>query len=276
MISVIIPAFNRVHRLKKAIESVFSQSFKDFELIIVDDGSEDGTADLISDFSGRLMYIKQQNKGPASARNAGIKASKGDFIAFLDSDDWWDREKLALQIEAMQKNPQYLISHTQETWYRNGEILNQKKRHKKFHGYIFDKCLPLCVVSMSTAMVQRQLFDAIGLFDEQLSCCEDYDFWLRTSAKHSFYLMDRPLTLKDGGREDQVSSIYAAGIDRFRIQAIAKILKSGTLDDSQKKLALQELKKKCRIYGNGCLKRGRIQEGQYYLDLTLHFNVVEV
>jgi len=270
MVSVIIPTFNRAPALKKAIDSVFSQDFKDFELIIIDDGSEDDTADLVASLNGRLRYIKQQNKGPASARNAGIKTSKGDFIAFLDSDDWWDREKLALQIEVMRQNPKYLISHTQEIWYRNGELLNQKKKHKKFHDYIFDKCLSLCVVSMSTVMARRQLFDVVGLFDEELPCCEDYDFWLRASAKHSFYLIDRPLTLKDGGRGDQVSSIYATGIDRFRIQAIAKVLKSGMLDDEQGKLAVQELKKKCRIYGNGCLKRGKIQEGRHYLGLTLH------
>ena len=243
-------------------------------MIIIDDGSEDDTADLVAGFDGRLRYIKQQNKGPASARNIGIKTSKGDFIAFLDSDDWWDREKLALQIEAMQRNPKYLISHTQEIWYRNGELLNQKKKHRKFHDYIFDKCLSLCVVSMSTVMARRQLFDAVGLFDEELPCCEDYDFWLRASAKHSFYLIDRPLTLKDGGRGDQVSSIYATGIDRFRIQAIAKALKSGMLDDAQKKLTVRELKKKCRIYGNGCLKHGKIQEGRHYLGLSLHLSTL--
>ncbi len=276
MVSVVIPAFNRASTLKKAIGSVFSQTYKDFELIVVDDGSEDDTSDLVSSFNGRLRYIKQKNKGPASARNLGIKNAKSDLIAFLDSDDWWDEEKLVLQIEAMRQNPQYLISHTQEIWYRNGEFLNQKKKHRKFHGYIFDKCLPLCVVSMSTVMVRKQLFDKIGLFDEGLPCCEDYDFWLRASVKHSFYLLGKPLTLKDGGRPDQVSSVYATGIDRFRIQAIAKVLKSGMLNNAQKRLAVQELKKKCQVYGNGCLKHGKPEEGKRYLGLSLHFNIVEV
>jgi glycosyltransferase involved in cell wall biosynthesis len=257
MISVIIPTYNRPLLLKKAVESVLSQTVKDFELIVIDDSSQ---------------------RGPAWARNAGIKKSTRPFIAFLDSDDWWDREKLAAQLEAMQKNPQYLISHTQEIWYKNGSLLNQKKKHKKYHGYIFGKCLSLCVVSMSTVMARRKLFDEIGLFDETLPCCEDYDFWLRASIKHEFLLIDKPLTFKDGGRPDQVSSIYATGMDKFRIHSILKLLKSNTLNSGQKKLALDEFHKKCHIYGNGCIKHGKIEEGNYYLNLarSSHFNIVEV
>ena len=267
MVSVIIPTFNRAALLKKAIASVLSQTYKDFELIVVDDGSEDNTAEVISCFADRMTYIRQKNKGPASARNVGIKKSQGDFIAFLDSDDWWERKKLAVQMSEMQRNPDLFISHTQEIWYKNERLLNQKKRHEKFHGYIFDKCLPLCVASMSTVMVRRELFDRVGLFDESLPCCEDYDFWLRVSIKHPFLLIGRPLTLKDGGHLDQVSFIFKTGIDKFRIHSIAKMLDSGALNDEQRQLAIGELQKKCRIYGNGCIKHGRIEEGRYYLGL---------
>lgn len=268
MVSVVIPTFNRAPFLKKVIESVLSQSYQDLELIVVDDGSQDKTRGLISP---PMKYIKQGNKGPASARNAGIKNSTRPFIAFLDSDDWWDKEKLAIQIDAMRKRPGYLISHTQEIWYKDGRLLNQKKRHKKHHGYIFDRCLPLCVVSMSTVMVRRELFDNVGLFDENLPCCEDYDFWLRTSVKHEFLLIDEPLTLKDGGRPDQISSIYAIGIDKFRIQSIVKLLNSNILNAEQRKLAIHELHKKCRIYGNGCLKHGKTEEAMHYLELARRF-----
>lgn len=265
MVSVIIPTFNRAQFLKKALASVLSQTCQDFELIIVDDGSQDDTEGLIP---ARAKYIKQDNKGPASARNAGIKGSTRPFIAFLDSDDWWDKDKLRIQLDGMQKSPEYLISHTQEIWLKNGSVLNQKKKHKKHHGYIFDKCLPLCVVSMSTVMVRRGLFDKIGLFDETLPCCEDYDFWLRASVVHEFLLIDRPLTSKDGGRPDQVSSIFATGMDKFRIHSILKILKSNALKPAQKILARQELLKKCLIYGNGCIKHGRTEEGRYYLSMS--------
>lgn len=248
MISAIIPTYNRTALLKKAIDSVLSQTYQDFELIIIDDVSQEG---------------------PAAARNRGIKKSTRPFIAFLDSDDWWDKDKLATQIDAMQKNPKYLISHTEEIWYKNGTPLNQKKKHKKRHGYIFDKCLPLCVVSMSTVMVRRAVFDNVGLFNENLPCCEDYDFWLRASVQHEFLLIDKPLTLKDGGRPDQVSSIYATGIDKFRIQSILKLLRSNDLTSEQRKLATSELHKKCCIYGNGCLKHGKQEEGERYLNLSL-------
>ena len=268
MVSIVIPTYNRSQFLKKAIDSVIAQTFKDFELIIVDDGSTDNTFHLISQYSdNRIRYIKQENKGPGAARNRGIKESMHGLIAFLDNDDWWDKEKLDVQFREMQQNPGYLISHTQEIWYKNGKLLNQKKKHKKQHGYIFDKCLPLCAVSMSTAIVRKELFDRIGLFDEGMACCEDYDFWLRTSVNHKFLLIDEPLTLKDGGRPNQVSSIYATGIDKFRIQSILKLLRSNNLTSEQRKLATNELHKKCRIYGNGCLKHGKQEEGKRYLHL---------
>lgn len=266
MISVIIPTCDRASFLDKAVKSVLSQTYGDFELVIVDDGSKDDTSRVVSGFyDPRIRYIIQDNKGPAAARNLGIRNAKGDYLAFLDSDDWWCEEKLGAQLNEMEKRPGYFISHTQEIWYKNGALLNQKKKHEKHHGYIFDRCLPLCVVSMSTAMIKKGLFDEVGLFDEAMPCCEDYDFWLRASVKYEFLLIDKPLTLKDGGRKDQVSSIYATGIDRFRIKSISKILKSGLLNEEQKRQAVKELRKKCRIYGNGCLRHGRIEEGRYYL-----------
>ncbi len=243
MISVIIPTYNRQTFLKKAIDSVSSQTYKDFELIVIEDIAQ---------------------KGPAWARNRGIEKSTRPFIAFLDSDDWWDKDKLAIQIDAMQKNPQYLISHTQEIWYKNGKLLNQKKKHKKHHGYLFDKCLPLCVVSISTVMLRREVFDRVGLFDESLPCCEDYDFWLRASVSHEFLLIDKPLTLKDGGRSDQLSSIFAIGIDKYRIQSIRKLIDLSLLLPAQRDLATAELQRKCQIYAKGCLKHGKPEEAKLY------------
>ncbi|MFC1708663.1 glycosyltransferase family 2 protein [Candidatus Omnitrophota bacterium] len=267
-ISVVIPTFNRCKFLKKAIDSVLSQTYVNFELIVVDDGSTDDTGQMIEGYSNRLKYIYQQNKGPACAKNAGVKESKADLIAFLDSDDRWAKEKLEIQSKAMQANPEYLISHTQEIWYKNGKLLNQKKKHRKYNGFIFDKCLPICAVGMSTAMVKRELFDEVGIFDESLPCCEDYDLWLRVSGKFPFLLVDKPLTLKDGGRPDQVSSIYARGMDRFRIQSIKRLLDKDCLNEQQRSLALQELENKCRIYGLGCIKHGRRDEGEMYLSLV--------
>jgi glycosyltransferase involved in cell wall biosynthesis len=272
-ISVIIPTYNRVDFLKKAIDSVFSQTYKDFELIVVDDGSTDETKDLIKRYSHKIKYIYQANQGPAASRNTGIKQAKGNFIAFLDSDDWWRRDKLEAQIDQMRSKPSYLISHTQEIWYRDGKILNPKDKHKKYSGMIFDRCLKICAVGMSTIMARRELFPKVGLFDERLPCCEDYDLWLRASANFPFLLIDQPLTLKDGGRPDQLSFRYAQGIDKFRIYSIKKILEEDNLTNPQRQLAIGELDRKCRIYGQGCIKHHKIEEGNFYLKLAYRFNL---
>ncbi|MFC1837341.1 glycosyltransferase family 2 protein [Thermodesulfobacteriota bacterium] len=266
-VSIIIPTYNRARSLGKAVDSVLAQSYRDFELIVVDDGSDDDTADLLRKQYPEVVYIGQENRGPAAARNSGIEMARYDLLAFLDSDDWFAENKLAVQIKAMERNPSYNISHTNEIWYRNGRVLNQKRKHKKNSGNIFSQSLELCAVSMSTVMTHRKVFEHYGLFDEEYPCCEDFEFWLRVSAGEEFLLVDEPLTLKDGGREDQISSIYRTGMDRFRIQAIMKMLASGRLTEEQRKQALVELERKCRIYGAGCIKHGREEEGKHYLEL---------
>ena len=266
-VSVIIPTYNRKELLQKAVDSVLAQNYPCFELIVVDDGSEDGTAELFENSDSAVIYIKQENKGPAAARNRGIETAQHDLIAFLDSDDRFAENKLKTQAGAMQEEPAYLISHTQEIWFRNGHLLNQKKKHRKHNGDIFRQSLQLCAVGMSTVMMRRELIERYGLFDEEYPCCEDYDFWLRVSAEQEFLLVDEPLTLKDGGRKDQISAVYRVGMDKFRIQAIMKILTAGRLTEEQKEIAMGELERKCKIYGTGCMKHGRVEEGEYYLDL---------
>ena len=266
-VSIIIPTYNRGYCLQKAIDSVLSQTYHNFELIVVDDGSEDNTDKLVKNYGSDIVYIRQKNKGPAAARNRGVQAARYDLLAFLDSDDWFAENKLEVQLGAMLEKPAYLISHTQEIWYRNGRVLNQKTRHKKNSGDIFCQSLELCAVGMSTVMLHRKIFEHYGLFDEGYPCCEDYEFWLRVSAEQEFLLVDQPLTLKDGGRDDQVSSLYRVGMDKYRIQAIMKMLASGMLTEEQKEAAVAELRRKCTIYGTGCLKHGRVEEGRHYLNL---------
>ncbi|MCJ7602583.1 MAG: glycosyltransferase [Desulfobulbaceae bacterium] len=267
-ISVIIPTYNRREFLARAIDSVLNQSCRDFELIVVDDGSTDDTARCVAAYGEQVRSIHQENRGPAAARNTGIRAAEGELIAFLDSDDRFAPEKLAVQQAAMDARPEYLISHTDEIWYRRGKLLNQKKKHFRPHGFIFGECLKLCVVGMSTVMLRRELFERIGYFDEELPCCEDYDLWLRASGLFPFLKVDRPLTIKDGGRPDQVSVRYRAGMDKFRIQSILKVLGQQGLSDEQRILAGQELVRKCGIYGSGCVKHGRPEEGRYYAELA--------
>lgn len=266
-VSVIIPTCNRADRLQKAIDSVLNQTRRAAELIVVDDGSTDNTRDLVTAYGDKVVSIRQENRGPAAARNAGINAARSELIAFLDSDDWFAPQKLAIQVAAMSAAPDYLVSHTDERWYRNGQLLNQKKKHRKGAGDIFERSLGMCVVGMSTVMARRCFFDQVGMFDEQLPCCEDYDLWLRASIMLPFLYVDEPLTMKDGGRPDQLSAIYGTGIDRFRITSLLKLLKSDLCSRPQELAAMAELERKCRIYGNGCCKHGRNEEGEYYLGL---------
>ncbi|MBM9538234.1 glycosyltransferase family 2 protein [Desulfobulbus alkaliphilus] len=272
MISVIIPTYNRVVLLERAIRSVLAQRHPCCELIIVDDGSNDTTAEMVARLSVGatvpIRYLTQENRGAAAARNLGIQTATGSLLAFLDSDDWWLPDKLGLQQAAMAAAPRYTISHTREIWYRRGQRVNQKKKHDPPHGDIFAASLRMCVVGMSTVMVRRDLFDRYGLFDEQLPCCEDYDLWLRVGRREMFLLVSHALTAKSGGRPDQLSAIHRLGMDVHRIHSLRKILASGVLDPEQRRLVQNELVRKCMIYGQGCCKHGRPDEGASYLALA--------
>lgn len=266
-VSVIIPTYNRAWCIGRAVSSVLYQEFKEYEVIVVDDGSTDDTKDKLSVFGERIKVISHdKNRGVSCARNTGIKNSRYCFIAFLDSDDFWLPKKLLAQVEFFEKNPDAVICQTQEIWIRKGKRVNPKKKHLKPSGDIFIPSLRLCLVSPSAVMLRKSLFDEIGLFDEDLPVCEDYDMWLRISCKYPVYLIDKPLVVKTGGHTDQLSSKYW-GMDRFRIYALVKLIKETSLNDKQYNAVIKELKYKCTIYGNGCIKRGRILEGRFYLDL---------
>lgn len=272
MISVILPTYNRAGFLERAMGSVLAQRCPCGELIVVDDGSTDETPALVARLAARspipVRSLHQENRGAAAARNTGIGAARGEFLAFLDSDDWWLPKKLELQAAALQANPGKLIAHTREIWFRHGQRVNQKKKHDPPDGDIFLPSLAMCVVGMSTVMARRQLFERYGLFDETLPCCEDYELWLRVGAHEPFLLVPEALTAKDGGREDQLSQVHRLGMDVFRIQALRRLLDEVEVTPAQRHAALVELARKCTIYGQGCIKHGRLAEGQYYLELA--------
>jgi glycosyltransferase involved in cell wall biosynthesis len=262
LVSVIIPTYNRAWILKEAIDSVLAQDFADYELIVVDDGSTDNTPDMLAAYGRDIRVLRQSNKGVSAARNRGIKASSGGLIAFLDSDDLWLPQKLSRQVDFFATHFQAMICQSEEQWIRNGARVNPKNRHHKFSGMIFERSLELCLVSPSAVMLRRSLFDTVGIFDENLPACEDYDLWLRVSCRYPVYLIDAALIVKRGGHDDQLSR--AAGLDKFRIHALHKIIESNLLSLSQRKDAIRVLREKCAIYANGCRKRGRNSEADYY------------
>ncbi len=265
LVSVILPTYNRAWTLKDAVDSVLSQDYPNIEFIIIDDGSEDNTQKLLAPYKNEITILYQSNKGVSAARNKGIKESHGEFIALLDSDDAWDKRKISCQIDFFRNHPQALICQTEEVWIRNGKKVNPKVKHQKPSGMIFEQSLHLCLVSPSAVMMKRQLFDLKGYFNEAFIVCEDYDLWLRVSSSLPVFLIDKPYTIKRGGHKDQLSKSHSQ--DKFRILSLSRLIKSGSLTQEQAQKAKQVLKKKCLIYGNGCIKRGRKQEGHFYLEL---------
>ena len=268
MISVIIPTYNRLHLIDRAIKSVLNQSYKSFEIIVIDDGSSDGTYDFIQRTFLDVLILKQLNKGVSSARNLGLKVAKGDWIAFLDSDDEWLRNKLELQVMEIKKSKNYLICHTNEIWIRNGVRVNQMKKHQKYGGDIFEKCLDMCRLSPSSVLIHKKIFKDVGTFDESLIICEDYDLWLRISSKYSILFLDSMLIKKYGGHEDQLSK-NINGIEQHRIQSLEKILKTIDLNKKQFDAAVHMILKKLNIYKIGLKKRNKEKEN-YIIEKKIH------
>jgi len=262
-ISVVIPTFNRANLLRRALDSVIAQSFSPHEIIVVDDGSTDETATLLKDHYPQVIYLFQSNQGVSAARNHGITKATGSWIAFLDSDDEWIPNKLTLQLKVLAENPKLKICHTNEIWIRNGRRVNPKKKHAKSGGWIFQKCLPLCCISPSSSILFRTVFDTIGLFDETLPVCEDYDLWLRVTAQFPVLYIDEPLIKKYGGHSDQLSRKFW-GMDRFRIKALKKIIRSGILSEDDLFEAKSVLKEKVAIYIQGARKRKKWDEAARY------------
>ncbi len=265
LVSVILPTYNRAWSLKTAIDSVLFQNYLNIELIVIDDGSQDNTKELLKGYKNQIRVLTQENAGVSAARNRGIEKSRGEFIALLDSDDSWDKRKISCQMDFFMANPEVLICQTQEVWIRNHKRVNPKIKHKKPSGMIFEQSLNLCLVSPSAVMMKREIFEQKGYFNEKFLVCEDYDLWLRISSTIPVFLIDKPYTIKNGGHRDQLSSLHSQ--DKFRIRSLKNLLDSNTLTEDQSLKAEKVLKKKCDIYGNGCIKRGRQDEGEYYLNL---------
>jgi len=269
-ISVIIPTWNRAGRLREALQSVYAQTAPATEVIVVDDGSTDTTRQMVLGEFPQTRYIYQQNRGVSSARNTGIGAATGDWIALLDSDDRWQADKLAHQQQQLQDNPDYRIAHCNEIWIRHGKRVNPMKKHAKYGGKIYRHCLPLCAISPSAVIIHREVFASVGLFDEQLPACEDYDLWLRICAVFPVLFSEQALVIKEGGHGDQLSRRYW-GMDRFRIQALEKMLASRVLDTVSHTATRDMLIDKLSIVIKGAVKHGNHKLARRYEEKLRHY-----
>jgi glycosyltransferase involved in cell wall biosynthesis len=259
MISVVIPTYNRAALVVEAVESVLRQEADDFEIIVVDDGSDDDTRERLAPFLPRIRLMHQIQQGVSAARNAGIGLAEGEWLAFLDSDDLWLPQKLARQMEYLHRHPELRICQTDEVWMRNGRRWNPKTYHQKPSGHCFEALLERCLVSPSAVMLHRELIEEVGEFDVNLPACEDYDMWLRIGWRHPIGLVPEPLVIKRGGHPDQLSASVPA-LDLYRIRALEKLYLEQPLDPAQRRQVLEVLQRKCVVYSQGCLKRGRPEE----------------
>jgi glycosyltransferase involved in cell wall biosynthesis len=215
----------------------------------------------------RVQYVRlQENRGVSGARNTGLSRAVGRYICFLDSDDLWCERKLEVQVGWMESNADYPVCYTDEIWIRRGVRVNPMNKHRKYSGDIFRHCLPLCIVSPSSAMLRASLFDEVGAFDESLPACEDYDLWLRIAVKYPFHFIEEPLIIKQGGHSDQLSRKYW-GMDRFRVAALEKLLVSNTLEGERLTLARETLVKKCKVLVRGFARRDKAEDQRHYLSL---------
>lgn len=269
-VSIIIPTFNRAWCLGETLQSVLDQTFKSFEVIVVDDGSTDDTAVLLQQFPQVRVRRWGDNQGVSAARNWGVEMARGEWICFLDSDDQWVKNKLQVQVDWMQAHFECLACYTDEIWIRNGVRVNQKNKHRKYSGDIFRRCLPLCIISPSSIMMRASVLETIGGFDTDLAACEDYDLWLRLASRYRVDFIAEKLIIKTGGHADQLSHKYR-GMDRFRVYALEKILKQDHLSPEQHTWVLEALIEKCSVLHAGYRNRGKPEEARLYEQAAEHY-----
>ena len=268
MVSIVIPTYNRRELLVRALQSVLDQSFQDWEVLVIDDGSEDNSSQVVDRLRDRrLHYVRQEHRGVSAARNAGIRLARFPWISFLDSDDYWKPTKLARQLETLKRWAHYLVAYTDEIWIRRGKRVNPKKIHRKYSGWIYHRCLPLCIISPSSVLIHRRVLEEQGLFDEALPVCEDYELWLRIASRYPILFLQELLIIKTGGHPDQLSrSLW--GMDRYRVRALVKIYRSNHLTPQQRIWTAREIVTKAGILARGFQNQGKSEESMKYEEMV--------
>jgi glycosyltransferase involved in cell wall biosynthesis len=259
-VSVVIPTYNRYELLTRAVASVITQSYPPKEIIVVDEGSNDTTANIQQDYPD-IIYIYQSNQGVSAARNKGIETAKSEWIAFLDSDDTWHKEKLQKQMQFHQNNPEILMSYTDEVWIRDARVVKIPKKYRKIGKDVFIENLSYCNIAPSSVVMHEKIIKKVGLFDEKIPVCEDYDLWLRIALEHTIGYIDEALIYKYAGHQGQLSFAYW-GMDRFRVQTLERLLRESC--GAKREILLQELIKKYTLLQKGAIKYAKMAENQIY------------
>jgi glycosyltransferase involved in cell wall biosynthesis len=258
-VTAVVPVYNREQTIQRAIDSILDQSLLPEEIIVVDDCSTDRTPDILKRYGRKITVIQlSENYGPSKARNEGNTHVRTEWIAFMDSDDCWEKDKLKKQAHYLSKYPFYRIIQSDEKWIRNGKRVNPCNHHRKPLGWIWEPSLERCLLSPSGVLIQKSLFDKHGGFDEALPVCEDYDLWLKISRHHLVGLEPDLSVIKYGGHSGQLSRAYPA-MDRYRVQSLAALLTKEEYPHYREKI-IPVLLKKLKILITGYEKRGKERE----------------
>jgi len=221
-VSVIIPTYNRAHLVGRAIRSVLNQTYQDFEIIVVDDGSTDNTEEVVKGFNdGRIRYIRHdKNKGGAAARNTGIKVARGEYIAFLDSDDEWLARKLEKQM-ALFETSDSRVGVIYCRWYvvdDDAGFVKQDKDQALCRGHIWHTLLEgSCAIFTPLAIVRRECFENCGGFDESLPSYQDLDLWLRIAQYYHFDFVNEPLVVMHNRLRGKITTDVDAKLEGRRL-----------------------------------------------------------
>jgi glycosyltransferase involved in cell wall biosynthesis len=218
-VSVVIPAYNCSAKVKEAIESVLAQTYTDYEVVVIDDGSTDDTEPVVRSFGDRVVYFRQNNQGAGTARNSGIKRSSGEYIAFLDSDDLWSPEKLDEQIPLLEHDLELgLVYSDWAVMSENGAVEESYLRKlPSASGYVFDKLVQWGFILTSGVVVRRACLLDVGDFDSSLSIAQDYDLWLRICYRWKVALVNRPLVTKRSWNGSLSSNLPKTAVERIAL-----------------------------------------------------------
>jgi glycosyltransferase involved in cell wall biosynthesis len=196
-ISVIIPVYNGAKTIKETIESVLNQTWQNFELLVINDGSNDATLEIIQTIKDtRIQVFSYPNSGVSASRNRGLTKAEGEFISFIDADDLWTPDKLELQLQALQDHPQAAVAYSWSDWIDQSGKFLRKGGHITVNGKAYEKLLLRDFIeSGSNPLIKKQALDEVGDFDQSLTSAEDWDMWLRLAAKNEFITVEVPQIL---------------------------------------------------------------------------------